>query len=554
MRTLLPASASGHARPLGRSGRLFGFGLTVRAMWLLVAGAVLALPAFWYPRAIWFMVAWDGLLLGSVCAEAWRLPRPQQISVSRAFLDSPQLGVPARVELSITLEADQVLKMQVTDDLHPALVGVPETRKLEVFPREPATLTLTVWPRERGAFTLRRVYLRYRGALGLAERWAAAELKVASEFGESTGETPVPGRPELRDAPRPVRHGVQADPLLSGLADSSGAEAASLGKTHGSVEAGGASGANRRPQQVQVFPAHEQARGSNEFFLMRARQMERQRRQLRLRGTGREFESLREYQPGDELRSVSWTATARRVKVVTRQFMAERSQQVWVVLDAGRLSRTAFALRRGDGLQFTGETEGEREEAHQLTVTQLDQATTAAVMLAQVVGQSGDKFGMLAYGTGIQQVLPPGAGPGHLRSLIDLLSATRSEAAEGDALLAVARLKRLQRRRGLMVWITELPDTAGRPELVIAAAALAKLHLVVLVVLKHPELSALATDLPTTREGMFHAAAATEMEERRRETIARLERSGVLIVESSAEEIGVRAVSEYLEVKARGLL
>ncbi len=110
--------------------------------------------------------------------DAWRLPRPGQIAVSRTFLDSPQLGVPTRIELAVTAQADQVLEVRVTDDLHPALVGVPETRRLEVFPREAAVVKLTVWPRERGEFALGRVYLRYRGALGLAERWAAAELRV----------------------------------------------------------------------------------------------------------------------------------------------------------------------------------------------------------------------------------------------------------------------------------------------------------------------------------------------------------------------------------------
>ena len=527
MRTLIPPPAQGHARPLGRTGRIFGFGLTPRAMWLVVAGIALAIPAFWRPGAIWFMLAWDLLLLVTVVWDAWRLPRPRQIGVTRTFLDSPQLGVPTRIELAVTAEADQVLEFRVTDDLHPALVGTPETHALEVFPREPSSLTLTVWPRERGEFTLRRVYLRYRGALGLAERWAAAELTVAP-VGEAQVQQSGPGGD-------------------SSSAGDSNRRAQSLRPT-APVDVAG------RPQRVRILPAHEQARGSNEFFLMRARQMERQRRQLRLRGAGREFESLREYQPGDELRAISWTATARRGRVVTRQFMAERSQQVWVVLDAGRLSRTAFELRRGESPHFTGETEAERDQAHRLTVTQLDQATTAAVMLAQVVGQSGDKFGMMAYGSRVQQVLPPGAGPAHLRLLIDLLSATRSEPAEADALLAVARLKQLQRRRGLIVWITELADTAGRPELVTAAAALAKLHLVVLVLLKHPELDALASTVPATRDAMFHAAAATEMQERRREIIAHLERRGVLIVEASAEELGVRAVSEYLDVKSRGLL
>ena len=441
MRTLIPSPAEGAGRPLGRTGRRLGFGLTPRALWLVVAGLPLALPAFWHPWAVWFMVGWDAVVLLLVLGDAWRLPGPRQFRVTRTFLDSPQLGLATRVELAVSSQAEQVLDVRVTDDLHPALVQVPETRRVEVFPREPARVETTVWPGERGEFALGLVYLRWRGVLGLAERWGA----VAPSAEDTTAGLPIPF---------------------------------------------GSANKERRLQRVRVFPAHEQARGDNEFFLMRARQMERQRRQQRLRGGGREFESLREYQPGDELRAVSWTATARRGRVVTRTFMAERSQQVWAVLDAGRLSRTALELRRSDAPAFAGETEAERDEAHRLTVTQLDQATTAATMLAQVVGQSGDKFGMLAYGTEIQQVLPPGAGPNHLRLLIDLLSATKSDPAESDALLAVARLKQLQRRRGLIVWITELADTAGRPALVTAAAELARRHLVVLVLLKHPELAA----------------------------------------------------------------
>jgi uncharacterized protein (DUF58 family) len=79
-------------------------------------------------------------------------------------------------------------------------------------------------------------------------------------------------------------------------------------------------------------------------------------------------------------------------------------------------------------------------------------------------------------------------------------------------------------------------------------------HLVVLVLLKHPELEALAASTPENAEAMFHAAAAQEMLERRRETIVQLERQGVLIVETTAAEVGVQAVSKYLEVKAEGLL
>ena len=488
MQTLIPQSASATAKPRGRTGRVFGYGLTLRALLLFASGLLMAAPAFFHPRQIYFMLGWDALLAVMVAIDMVRLPRPEDFMVTRRFVDSPQLGQPTRVELAVRLDSDAVVDVRAVDDLHPALVGEPQTQRVEAFPREDAVSETTFYPSERGDFALGSVYLRYRGGFGLVERWAVAE------------------------------------PLIDG-----------------------------KPQRVRVYPAHEDSRESTQFYLLRARQIEMQKRKLRLRGVGRDLESLRDYQPGDELRNVSWTATARRGKLVTRQFTVERSQQVWVVLDAGRLSRTAFELRRG-GTEYFAETATEREAAHVLTVTQLDQAATAATMLAQVINGSGDKFGMMAYGRNIQQLLPSGAGPSHLRVLIDLLSQTKSEAAEADALQAVARLKTLQRKRGLMVWITELVDSAGRPELVTATAELVRRHLVVLVLLKHPELDSLAASTPRSKDEMFHAAAAQEMLERRRETILQLERQGVLIVETTAAEIGVNAVSKYLEVKAEGLL
>jgi uncharacterized protein (DUF58 family) len=470
-----------------------GFGLTPLALGLFAGGLVLA--AFFHARQIYFMLGWDALVALLVMVDGGLLPRPEQFLVTRTFLDSPQLGTATRVELAVRVDADAVLDVRMVDDLHSALVAMPGVQRVEAFPREDAVSLATIYPRERGDFALGRVYLRYRGAMRLVERWAAAEPVVTTENAEDAA----------------------------------------------------------RQQRVRVFPAHEDSREKTQFYLLRARQIELEKRKLQLRGVGREFESLRDYQPGDELRKISWTATARRGRLVTRQFTVERSQQVWMLLDAGRLSRTAFELRRG-GLEKYAETDAERESAHVLTVTQLDQAATAATMLAQVIQGSGDKFAMLAYGREVQQLLPPGNGSSHVRLLIDLLSQTRSEAAEADHLNAVARLKSAQRRRGLIVWITELVDSVGRPELVLAASELVRRHLVVLVLLKHPELEELAAREPKAKDEMFQTAAAQEMLERRRETVAQLERQGVLIVETTAAEVGMRAVSKYLEVKAEGLL
>ncbi|MGI8770027.1 MAG: DUF58 domain-containing protein [Acidobacteriaceae bacterium] len=356
--TLVPETVSAEGQPCGRFGRVAGYALTVRTLLLLLAGVLWAVPAFFYPRWAWAMAAWDLLVLSLAAAEAWSLPAPQSILVERRFESALSIAQPTLVTVTVRHKAPRVLDIRVTDDLHPALLPMPRTIGVRAFPTGAAKAAWTVVPNQRGRVRLGSVYLRYRGALGLVERWAVAKLE----------------------------------------------------------------------QDVRVYAEMERA-GEMALYLARVRQMEQQKRKLRLKGIGREFESLRDYQPGDEMRNVSWTATARRGKLITRQFTAERSQQVWMVLDAGRLSRTSFQLRHRE-LRHTENETRDREVWNQLRwaesdtdpvanqagglhVTQLDQAAAAAAALAQVVMQSGDKVGLLAYGCGMQQRVLPGAGTGH---------------------------------------------------------------------------------------------------------------------------------------------
>jgi uncharacterized protein (DUF58 family) len=476
MRTLIPSPIAATARPLyGRRHLLasgpFGFGLTPRALLLLLAGLLFTIPAFWNMKYLLAMYAWDGLLLLFFAFDLVSLPQPSRLRVSRTFLDSPRLGDLTRVELELTQALDATL------------LPKPRPRQVSAFPRDPVRTTLDCFPGRRGEVRLGDIFLRYRGLLKLAERWAVADCA----------------------------------------------------------------------QSIRVYPAMDERSHGTSLYLMRARQIALQKRRLRQRGIGREFESLREYAAGDELRNLSWTATARRGKLITRQYTTERSQQVWIVLDAGRLSRTAFTLQRRAPI-LKGESEAETAENLDLVVTQLDQAATAAVMLAEAVNGTGDKCGLLTYGRRIQQQLLPGAGPAHLRTLIDQLSQVRGEAAEADHLNAASRLKHLQRRRGFLVWITEIADSAGRPEIVSAVVDLVRRHLVLVVLLHHAELETLAERDVKTVEQMYETAAAREMLERRRATVARLRQLGVLVVESTPGEIGVLTINTYLDVKARGLI
>jgi uncharacterized protein (DUF58 family) len=295
-------------------------------------------------------------------------------------------------------------------------------------------------------------------------------------------------------------------------------------------------------QTVRVYPALRTGE-EQQIFLSRSRQIDLQLRQARLRGLGRDFESLRDYREGDDLRDICWTATARRGGLITRQYQTERSQAVWIVLDCGRLMRT----RVRSGAKASG---GAARVAH----SKLDYACTTAVALAQLALFSGDRVGLLAYGQTIQQRLLPGRGAAHLRQMIEALALVKVEASEADHLRATATLNRLQPRRSLVLWVTDLAETAMRPEVIDGAVQLLRRHVLLFVAMAQPEVEAIAAAEPNTVAEMFRAAAAQEMAGRREVLLARLHEHGALTLDLNPEALTSTVLNQYLTVKERSMV
>lgn len=296
-------------------------------------------------------------------------------------------------------------------------------------------------------------------------------------------------------------------------------------------------------QTVRVYPALRTSE-DQQIFLARSRQIDLQLRQARQRGLGRDFESLREYREGDDLRDVCWTATARRGSLITRQYQTERSQAVWIVLDCGRLMRHLRHLGWGHS------SEAQREVAH----TKLDYACSTAVALAQLALYSGDRVGLLVYGQAIQQRLLPGRGAAHLRQIIELLAQARVESSEADHLRATAVLNRLQPRRSLVLWITDLAETAMRPEVIDGATQLLRRHVLLFVAMAQPEVERIAAARPKSIDTMFRAAAAQEMAARRELLLARLREQGALTLDLDPEKLTSAVLNQYLTVKERAMV
>jgi uncharacterized protein (DUF58 family) len=186
--------------------------------------------------------------------------------------------------------------------------------------------------------------------------------------------------------------------------------------------------------------------------------------------------------------------------------------------------------------------------------SKLDHACTTAVALAQLALYSGDRVGLLAYGQNIQQRLLPGRGASHLRQLIESLALARAESSEADHLRATAMLNRLQPRRSLILWVTDLAETAMRPEVIDGALQLLRRHVLLFVAMAQPEVEQIAQSRPKNIDELFRAAAAQEMAGRRELQLARLHEQGALTLDLNPEALTSTVLNQYLTVKERAMV
>ncbi len=286
----------------------------------------------------------------------------------------------------------------------------------------------------------------------------------------------------------------------------------------------------RLEQTIRVYPDLEAAQKLR-IYLIRSRQIELEKRLKRQRGYGREFESLRDYREGDEFRDICWSATARRGKLITKVHQVERSQTIWILLDAGRLLQARVGR-----------------------LTKLDYTVNAALSLAQIAFYSGDRVALLAYGRRPQQRVGAGKGVPHLRVLLESLAQVHAEPFEADHLLAAELVLSLQSRRSLIVWLTDLAETAATPETIECAARMARRHLVLLGVIGQPEIREVTDAPPEDASAMYRYTAALEIVQRRDLLLRRLRQQGALTMEVDPAHLSTELVNRYLEVKERSLL
>ncbi len=254
-------------------------------------------------------------------------------------------------------------------------------------------------------------------------------------------------------------------------------------------------------------------------------------RQLRRDGRGTEFARLRDYTQGDSVREVDWKATARRGRPVTRVMESERSQSVLICIDAGR----AMAAKV-DGL------------------TKLDHAVNAALFLSFVAVKNGDRVGLAVFADGVKSYLPPAAGRGQYRKIVDSLYGARPQLTYVDHLALFKELNVRLARRSLLCVFTDFLDEEQGQTLLQPLRRLSRRHVPMCLSMKDTALTKLLRTPPPSAEEAYQHAVASELLADREALKLKIGQEGVSVIDVDPEELSLAAVNRYLEIKARGVL
>ncbi|MFI2753038.1 DUF58 domain-containing protein [Cellulomonas sp. P22] len=251
---------------------------------------------------------------------------------------------------------------------------------------------------------------------------------------------------------------------------------------------------------------------------------------VQVRGAGTEFDSLREYVIGDDVRSIDWRATARRADVVVRTWRPERDRRVLLVVDTSRTS----AVRVEDA-------------------PRLDASIEAALLLAALASRAGDRVELVAYDRRVRARVAGASGPRLMPAIADALSTVEPTLVETDWPGVVGLVRERLSQRALVVLLSSLEPAAVEQGLLGVVGQLTDRHQVVLAAVRDPEVEELRVGRADTAE-IFDAAAAERTELERASVAARLRQRGVEVVDALPDELAPRLADTYLALKAAGRL
>jgi uncharacterized protein (DUF58 family) len=277
------------------------------------------------------------------------------------------------------------------------------------------------------------------------------------------------------------------------------------------------------PGTVDVYPDWAPGRAALAQAELAAREGQRR---MRRRGEGTEFESLREYRPGDALVHLDWKATARRGFPVSRQFQVERNHDLVLALDCGRLM----------GARFAG-------------VAKLEHALHAVLALAEAGVRQGDRVGFFAFDESTLTWVPPGKGPAQVGAILGAAYALQSRFAETDPRAALEHLSLRQRKSALIVVLTDFLDLEASRPLVEAMLGLRTRHRVLFVAVQDPTFEELLARPASAPADAYAQAVVQAMRGERRVVLETLAQAGIAVLDLPPDRLVAPVINQYLQLR-----
>ena len=281
---------------------------------------------------------------------------------------------------------------------------------------------------------------------------------------------------------------------------------------------------------VKVYP-NVASLARYELAAMRHRTTEVGLAPAKLRGRGSMFESLRDYVAGDDPADAAWKATARHGRLMIRNFETERSQNILVVLDCGRLM-----------VPMVDE------------LSRLDHAINASLLLSYVAMKQGDSIGLVAFSDRVESYVPPIKGKAALARMNEALYRLEAVPRESDYERVCKFLALHHRKRSLIVILTDVIDKDASSMLLAYTARFARYHLPLCVTLRNLQVERMAAAQPQDVPACFSKTVALRMLARRADALGRMRQSGVDVLDADPRQLTPQLLNRYLLLKLRNRL
>ena len=278
---------------------------------------------------------------------------------------------------------------------------------------------------------------------------------------------------------------------------------------------------------VPVYPSYQQMR-KYELLSQTTIQAEHGNKRMRKIGHSMEFEQIKEYVRGDDIRSVNWKATARKGSLMVNNYTDEKSQQVYCIIDKGRLMKMPFG-----GL------------------TLLDYAINSTLVLANVCLQKQDKIGLMTFANKMGSLLAADRKPIQRENILQLLYNQETAFLESDYEMLYMQIRNRIKHRSLIVLYTNFESLSGLNRQLNYLRSIAKHHLLMVIFFENTELHKLSHLDARNVEEVYIKTIAEKFEFEKRLIVKELKKHGILSILTAPEKLTINAVNKYLELKAR---